>query len=133
MRQSSSAITNCRLVCSASSRPKRHRPAERLNTRNNMISMNLTGATRLNIIVGDPIAQVKSPGGVTRAFIERGHDAVLVPVQIESARLTTFLTAATDVRNLDGIIVTVPHKFACFEFCSSSTERARLLGSVNIM
>jgi shikimate dehydrogenase len=27
---------------------------------------NLTGATRLNIIVGDPIKQVKAPGGMTR-------------------------------------------------------------------
>lgn len=98
-----------------------------------MISLNLTGATRLNIIVGDPIAQVKSPGGVTRAFVDRGYDGVLVPMQIDSAHLKSFLTAATDVRNLDGIIVTVPHKFACFEFCASSTERARLLGSVNTM
>jgi shikimate dehydrogenase len=98
-----------------------------------MISLNLTGATRLNIIVGDPIAQVKSPGGVTKAFTDRGHDAILVPVQIDGAHLEAFLTAATVVRNLDGIIVTVPHKFACFAFCASTTERSRLLGSVNIM
>lgn len=98
-----------------------------------MISLNLTGATRLNIIVGDPIAQVKSPGGVTKAFTDRGHDAILVPVQIDGAHLKAFLTAATEVRNLDGIIVTVPHKFACYEFCASATERSRLLGSVNIM
>lgn len=98
-----------------------------------MISLNLTGATRLNIIVGDPIAQVKSPGGVTKAFTDRGHDAVLVPVQIDGAHLKGFLTAVTAVRNLDGIIVTVPHKFACYEFCTSATERSRLLGSVNIM
>lgn len=98
-----------------------------------MISLNLTGATRLNIIVGDPIAQVKSPGGVTKAFADRGYDGILVPVQIDSAHLGAFLSAATEVRNLDGIIVTVPHKFACFEFCASATERSRLLGSVNIM
>lgn len=98
-----------------------------------MISLNLTGATRLNIIVGDPIAQVKSPGGVTKAFTDRGHDAILVPVQIDGAHLKAFLTAVTEVRNLDGIIVTVPHKFACYEFCASATERSRLLGSVNIM
>lgn len=98
-----------------------------------MINLNLTGATRLNIIVGDPIAQVKSPAGVTQAFIDRGYDGILVPVQINGARLKTFLAAATDVRNLDGIIVTVPHKFACYEFCATSTDRAHLLGSVNIM
>jgi shikimate dehydrogenase len=98
-----------------------------------MISLNLTGATRLNIIIGEPISQVKSPGGVTRAFADRGHDAVLVPVQIDAAHLKAFLTTATAVSNLDGIIVTVPHKFACYDVCTSSTERSRLLGSVNIM
>ncbi|WP_407192437.1 shikimate dehydrogenase family protein [Bradyrhizobium sp. STM 3566] len=98
-----------------------------------MISLNLTGATRLNIIVGDPIAQVKSPAGVTQAFVNRGYDAILVPVQIDSDHLKALLTTATEIRNLDGVIVTVPHKFACYEFCSSATDRARLLGSVNIM
>ncbi len=98
-----------------------------------MISLNLSGATRLNIIIGDPIAQVKSPGGVTKAFADGGTDAVLVPVQVDSAHLEAFLTVATTIRNLDGIIVTVPHKFACCEFCASATERSRLLGSVNIM
>jgi shikimate dehydrogenase len=98
-----------------------------------MISLNLTGATRLNIIVGDPIAQVKAPAGVTKAFADRGQDAILVPAQIDGAHLKDFLTAVTAVRNLDGIIVTVPHKFACYGFCASATERSRLLGSVNIM
>lgn len=109
--------------------------AERLNKKKSdpMISVNLTGATRLNIIVGDPIAQVKSPAGVTKAFVDRGYDGILVPVQIDSAHLGDFLTAATEISNLDGIIVTVPHKFACYQFCRSSTERSRLLGSVNIM
>jgi len=98
-----------------------------------MTRFNLTGATRLNIIVGNPIAQVKSPAGVTQAFVDRGYDGILVPVQIDSGHLNALLMTATEIRNLDGIIVTVPHKFACYEFCSSATDRARLLGSVNIM
>ena len=50
------------------------------------MDFNLTGATRLNVIVGDPIAQVKSPGGMTAAFAERvraaveGHSWPLRPV-----------------------------------------------------
>ena len=98
-----------------------------------MISLNLTGATRLNIIVGDPIAQVKAPHGVTQAFADRGHDGILVPVRVNSANLPDLLKTATRIDNLDGIIVTVPHKFDCFKFCSSATDRSRLLGSVNIM
>jgi shikimate dehydrogenase len=98
-----------------------------------MISLNLSGATRLNIIVGDPIAQVKAPHGVTTTFADRGHDGVLVPVQVTSANLRDLLETATRINNLDGIIVTVPHKFDCFKFCTTSTDRSRLLGSVNIM
>ena len=98
-----------------------------------MISLNLSGATRLNIIVGDPIAQVKAPHGVTQTFADRGHDGILVPVRVTSANLRDLLETATRIDNLDGIIVTVPHKFDCFKFCSTATERSRLLGSVNIM
>jgi shikimate dehydrogenase len=97
------------------------------------MNLNLTGATRLNIIVGDPIAQVKSPGGVTAAFVDRGHDGMLVPVQVGVERLSALLTVSDHLKNLDGIIVTVPHKFTCFKHCSSASDRANFLGAVNIM
>ncbi|MFA6265072.1 MAG: shikimate dehydrogenase [Pseudolabrys sp.] len=97
------------------------------------MNITLTGATRLNIIVGDPIAQVKSPGGMTDAFAERGHDAILVPVQIAPDDLPALLATCDKMKNLDGIVVTVPHKFACYNHCTSATERAKFLGAVNIM
>ena len=97
------------------------------------IAIPLTGATRLHMIVGDPIAQVKSPAGLTRSFLARGHDAILVPVQVAPADLDAFLKAATAMKNLDGVVVTVPHKFACFKHCASATESATLLGAVNVM
>jgi shikimate dehydrogenase len=95
--------------------------------------MIVNGATRLFIIVGDPIAQVQAPGGMTDAFAAAGHNAVLVPVHIAAADLSDFLNAASRAQNLDGIIVTIPHKFACYKFCSSATERAHFLGAVNNM
>jgi shikimate dehydrogenase len=97
------------------------------------MNLNLTGATRLNIIVGDPVAQVKAPSGVTRAFIDKGYDGVLVPVQVGVEDLESLLSVADRLKNLDGIIVTVPHKFACFAHCSSASARADFLGAVNIM
>lgn len=93
----------------------------------------LTGATRLNVIVGDPIAQVKSPEGVTQSFQARGVDAILVPAQVAPADLTLFLDACTKLKNLDAIIITVPHKFACFAYCRSASERSQFLGTVNVM
>jgi shikimate dehydrogenase len=92
-----------------------------------------TGATRLHVIIGDPIAQVRSPAGVTAAFAARGHDGILVPVQVAAADLADFLAVATRLKNLDGIVVTIPHKFACYQACASATERAHFLRTVNLM
>jgi len=92
-----------------------------------------TGATRLYVIVGDPIAQVRSPAGVSAEFAARGHDGILVPVQMASADLPDFLAVASRLKNLDGIVVTIPHKFACYRACASSTERAHFLRTVNLM
>lgn len=95
--------------------------------------LTLTGATRLYVIVGDPIAQVKSPGGMTQAFADRGHDGILVPVQVAPEDLKDFLGVADRLKNLDGIVVTVPHKFGCYEHCRSATDRGSFIGSANIM
>ncbi|QPF89140.1 shikimate dehydrogenase family protein [Bradyrhizobium commune] len=92
-----------------------------------------SGATRLHIIVGDPIAQVRSPAGVSAAFAARGHDGILVPVQVSAADLPDFLSLVTRLKNLDGIVVTIPHKFACYQACTSATERAHFLRTVNLM
>ncbi|MDH2341114.1 shikimate dehydrogenase [Bradyrhizobium sp. SSUT77] len=92
-----------------------------------------SGATRLYVIVGDPIAQVRSPAGVSSAFAACGHDGILVPVQVSVADLPDFLSLATRLQNLDGIVVTIPHKFACYQACASATERAHFLRTVNLM
>lgn len=92
-----------------------------------------SGATRLYIIVGDPIAQVRSPAGVSSAFAARGHDGILMPVQVAPVDLPDFLSVATRLKNLDGIVVTIPHKFACYQACARATERAHFLRTVNLM
>jgi shikimate dehydrogenase len=93
----------------------------------------LSGATRLYVIIGDPIAQVRAPGGVTAAFAARGHDGILVPVQVTVADVPDFLSVAARLKNLDGIVATIPHKFACYEACASASHRAHFLGVVNLM
>lgn len=93
----------------------------------------LDGATRLYVIVGDPIAQVKSPAHVTRRLEARGRNAVVVPAHVTTGDLPALLDGIGRARNLDGIIVTVPHKFACFGHCATPSDRARFLGAVNIM
>lgn len=91
------------------------------------------GATRLHLIFGDPVAQVKAPGGVSRAFAARGRNAVLLPAHVPAEALDAFLRGADAVRNLDGMVATVPHKFAAFRHCATATKRARFLGSANVL
>ncbi|MCB1741578.1 MAG: shikimate dehydrogenase [Gammaproteobacteria bacterium] len=94
---------------------------------------NLSGATRVYIIVGDPIAQVRSPAGMTRAFEACGMNAVCVPAWVAPADLGSYLDALRQMRNLDGVLVTVPHKFAAAEACTQLSARARFLETVNVM
>jgi len=92
-----------------------------------------SGATRVIFIVGDPIAQVKSPASVTRAMRERGQDTVVVAAHVAPADLAEWTAAVRRMRNVDGIIVTVPHKFAALSLCSSLTPRARSIGAANVL
>jgi len=93
----------------------------------------LSGATRVHFIVGDPIAQVKSPGGVTQAFESHGRNAVCVPAHVAPSDLAAWTAGVSLTKNVDGIIVTVPHKFACFALCATTSERAAFLRTVNTM
>ena len=97
------------------------------------IAASLSGATRIVAIFGDPIAQVKSPAGVTRALNQSGRDCVVIPVHVASTDLDAFMRGAAVARNFDGLIATVPHKFAAYTYCASTSERAHLLGAVNVM
>lgn len=93
----------------------------------------LDGASRIHFIVGDPIAQVKSPGGVSQAFQDAGLNAVCIPAHVAPADLAAWTAGVSLAHNVDGIIVTVPHKFACFDLCASTSERGAFLKSINTM
>ena len=91
------------------------------------------GATRIYPIIGDPVAQTKAPAGLTRAFREAGHDAIVVPLHVGADTIGPLLHVIDDVQNVDGLIATVPHKFAAFGHASSASDRARTLGSANVL
>ena len=94
---------------------------------------NYSGATRVHFIVGDPIAQVKSPFGVTQAFEQAGRDAICVPAHVRTAELRQWLDGVSKSHNVDGIIVTVPHKFAYFDLCATTSDRGAFLKSINTL
>jgi shikimate dehydrogenase len=93
----------------------------------------LNGETRLHLIIGDPVAQTKSPAGLTHEFAARKVNAVCVPIHVAAEDFDAFMTAAKHVRNIDGIVITMPHKFAALRHCEEASKRAGILGAVNLL
>ena len=93
----------------------------------------ISGRTRVLTIIGHPVSQVRSPTQLNAALRRTGVDAVLVPVDLEPAAVPDFLRFLRGWRNSPGCIVTVPHKSPCAGLLDGLTERADLLGAVNLV
>jgi shikimate dehydrogenase len=91
----------------------------------------LAGDTRLFLIVGDPIAQVGSPRLFNAAFRRRGARAVLSPAHVTAAGLPAFLAGLRLLRNLGGIVITIPHKIAFMDHVDRIEANGRRVGAVN--
>jgi shikimate dehydrogenase len=94
---------------------------------------NLDGATRLFPIIGDPIQFVKSPQRLTRGFESRGHNGLCLPMQVAKDDLDTVMRALTQTGNVDGLLVTMPHKHSAFEYCATRSDTSQLLCAVSVM
>lgn len=93
--------------------------------------MEITGSTRLLAIVADPVAHVKTPQRLNALLERLGTDAVMVACHVAPDALPAFLAGARAIRNLDGLVVTVPHKEAAAALCDELTPAARAIGAVN--
>lgn len=97
------------------------------------MNLELDGASRLHFVIGDPIAQVKSPAGVSEMLQARGHNALCIPGHVAPKDLVAFWAGLRTLQNLDGVIVTVPHKIAAVAMADRVSERAAFLGAVNTL
>ncbi|MDT0168477.1 hypothetical protein [Pseudarthrobacter sp. BRE9] len=93
----------------------------------------LSGATRLFPIIGDPVRSVQSPARLTRTFAERGRNAICIPMEVPEGQLDVVMAGLAATPNIDGLLVTMPHKFAAYTHCTTSSERAKLLGVVSVI
>jgi shikimate dehydrogenase len=96
-------------------------------------SVHITGATRLYAIIGDPIAQVRSPEIFCERFASTGADAVLVPVHVPERSFDEIVPALLKLGNLDGVLVTVPFKPRMLAFADRLGATARTVGAVNAL
>jgi len=93
--------------------------------------MNISGSTRVFLILGDPVAQVKAPQAFNHLFREHGVDAVLVPAHVAPADLAGFATHALKARNIDGLWLTIPHKSSILPLLDRCDAVGQAAGAVN--
>ncbi|HWL29283.1 MAG TPA: shikimate dehydrogenase [Burkholderiaceae bacterium] len=91
----------------------------------------ITGITRLYGIIADPVAQVKTPEVLNDYFRRNQQDAVLVPLHVGADGLKEAFAAFRCMKNLGGVIVTVPHKTAAAALCDELGPAGQAIGSVN--
>ncbi|WP_109480186.1 shikimate dehydrogenase [Paraburkholderia sp. C35] len=95
--------------------------------------MNIDGATRLYAIIGDPVVQVRSPSVYTAHFARNGINAVMVAAQASPAAFDTAMRGLIALGNLDGVLITSPHKVAAMTFADRLSTRAQIVGAINAL
>ena len=93
----------------------------------------IDGATRLYCIVGHPIEQVRSPLTFNPRFAVAGLNAVLVPIDVPPEEFETVVRGLMKIRNIDGIIVTVPFKARALALVDEIGQTGRKVGAINAM
>jgi len=93
----------------------------------------ITGATRLYPIIGDPIAQVRSPETISEGFASRRMNAMCIPVHVPADRFDVIVRALLPLGNLDGVLVTVPFKARMLGFAARLGQAAKTIGALNAL
>lgn len=94
--------------------------------------MTITGMTAVLGIVGDPIAQARTPYLMNRVIVDRDVDAVLVPFRVAAGHLDLAL-AGLKASGVRGAVVTMPHKRAIVRLLDMATALVNATGSCNVV
>ena len=89
--------------------------------------------TQLFAIIGDPIAQARSPEVFNHLFRERSVDAVMVPMLVHPIGFEASLSGLRAVENVVGLIVTVPHKATAARLLKTASRRVMIARAANAL
>jgi shikimate dehydrogenase len=98
-----------------------------------MLTSALNGSTRLFGVLGDPVTQVQAPRLVNALFADLGRNAVLVPMHVRPEQLAEAVAGLRSIVNLDGLLVTVPHKVAVCALADRASSTVAAAGSANAL
>jgi len=93
----------------------------------------VSGRTRLYGIVGDPIVQVRSPEMFSATFRQRGIEAIMVPLHVAPDAFEPTMRGLMALRNLDGLVFTIPYKVRAVPLASTLGAQATMVGAINAL
>ena len=93
--------------------------------------MQLSGKSHLYAILADPVAHVRAAEFFAPAFAAHGLDAALIPLHVLPADLAAVVPVLQKLRNLHGLVITIPHKETMAALCDELGPDGRLCGAVN--
>ncbi|MFO0427750.1 MAG: shikimate dehydrogenase [Planctomyces sp.] len=92
----------------------------------------ITRKTRVFGVLGDPIAQSRSPLIHNAAFRKLGLDAVYLPIRVPPDLLIQSLEEFERL-GIEGYSVTIPHKETILEYCDSLDAQTDAIGAANTL
>jgi len=104
-----------------------------LQAERNRLDAPVDALTRLFFIFGSPIAHVRAPVVWSTLMKRYGVNAVMLPADAAPAQYEHAMEGVKSIANVDGLIFTMPHKIAAMKHADALTERARRVGSINLL
>lgn len=95
--------------------------------------LEIKGSTRLMAMIGDPIAQAKTPATINAIFTARGANIACIPLQVPAQELGTIWAGLKGMPNLVGFGITLPHKQTALKLCDSLDPLVERVGAVNVV
>jgi shikimate dehydrogenase len=90
-------------------------------------------ATRIYGIIGDPIAQAKSPAVFNEKFRALGRNAAMIPLHAKPENFDVCVRGLKSLANLDGLLVTLPFKTGIIAHADTVLPAARRIGAMNAL
>jgi shikimate dehydrogenase len=91
------------------------------------------GATRIYGIIGDPVWQVKSPTVFNEQFRRLGKNAVMIALHAKPEDFGACMQGLKALANLDGLLVTLPHKNSVLAHVDDILPAAKRVGAANAL
>jgi len=91
----------------------------------------IDGNTRLYAILGDPISAVRSPEVFNATFAALSMNAVFIPVHVAAEDLACAWAGLTRIRNMAGLVVTMPHKARVAALLDEVGLAGQVTGAIN--